>query len=406
MLPLWGNMLKSAKNILSFQRSPNFVTIFWFLVPFVAVLLEIGRGDSHINNFLIYKNVFWHTLHQQNLYSFYPAEYMDKNHYGPLFSILIAPFALLPNFIGATLWAMLNVWVLFYAVHKLPVSIWGKNIILLICLIETLTAVQNLQFNPMLCSWILLTYVCIKEDKLGLAAMLIVAGTFIKLYGIVGIPFIFFTKDYRKLIAYLILWAIIFFCLPMFISSPEFVTQSYFDWYQSLLEKNIENISSYQSSGMTDISAMGFVKRVTGFYKLPNFYFTIPAGILMLLPLYRFSKWKDIKFQLSYLAQLLIGLVIFSTSAESPTYVIAVTGFGIWYVLNAPKPAKWMYILLMFVLVLTVFSPTDLFPRYLREEFVVKYSLKALPCFIAWLTISFHLLFAKFEQNQPNVHQP
>lgn len=397
-------MLKSTKNIFSFQRSPNFVTLFWFLVPFVAVLLEINRGDSYINNYLIYKNVFWHTFHQQNLYSFYPAEYSDKNHYGPLFSIIIAPFALLPNFIGATLWAMLNVWVLFYAVHKLPVSQWGKNIILLISLIETLTAVQNLQFNPMLCSWMILTYVFIKEDKLSLAAMLIIAGTFVKLYGIVGIPFIFFTKDYKKLIGFLILWTVLFFVLPMFISSPEFVTKSYIDWYQCLLEKNIENISSYQSSGMTDISVMGFVKRVSGFYNLPNFYFTIPGGILMLLPLYRFSNWTQIKFQLSYLAQLLIGLVIFSTSAESPTYVIAVTGFGIWYVLYAPKPAKLKYILLMFVLVLTVFSPTDLFPTYLREEFVVKYSLKALPCFIAWLTISFHLLFAKFDQNHPNAY--
>jgi hypothetical protein len=398
-------MLSSVKKILDLGRKPNFVVILWFLVPFVAVLLEINRGDAYINNYLIYKNVFWHTFHQQNLYSLYPAEYMDKNHYGPLFSILIAPFAFLPNFMGATLWALLNVWILFYAIQKLPVSNWGKNIILLIGLIETLTAIQNLQFNPMLCSWILLTYVFIKEGKVGLAAMLIVAGTFIKLYGIVGIPFIFFSKDYKKLIGYLLLWAFIFFCLPMFISSPEFVSKSYFDWYQVLLEKNLENISSYQNTKMTDISAMGFVKRVSGYYSLPNFYFTLPASILMFLPLYRFSKWNELKFQLTYLAQVLIGLVIFSTSAESPTYVIAVVGFGIWYVLFAPKPSKWMYFLLLFVLVLTVFSPTDLFPRYLREEFVIKYALKALPCFIAWLVISFQLLFANFEQNGPHANQ-
>lgn len=402
---LLDNILSSVKKILDLGRKPNFVVILWFLVPFVAVLLEINRGDAYINNYLIYKNVFWHTFHQQNLYSLYPAEYMDKNHYGPLFSILIAPFAFLPNFMGATLWAMLNVWILFYAVQKLPVSSWGKNIILLIGLIETLTAIQNLQFNPMLCSWILLTYVFIKEGKVGLAAMLIVAGTFIKLYGIVGIPFIFFSKDYKKLIGYLLLWIFIFFCLPMFISSPEFVSKSYFDWYQVLLEKNLENISSYQNTKMTDISAMGFVKRVSGYYSLPNFYFTLPASILMFLPLYRFSKWKEVKFQLTYLAQVLIGLVIFSTSAESPTYVIAVVGFGIWYVLFAPKPSKWMYFLLLFVLVLTVFSPTDLFPRYVREEFVIKYALKALPCFIAWLVISFQLLFANFEQNGPNANQ-
>jgi len=399
-------MQKQIKNILDFSNKPNFVTILWFLVPIIAVILLISGGDSEINNYLIFKNVFWHTVHQQNLYSAYPEAYFDKNHYGPLFSILIAPFAVLPNFIGATLWALLNIWILFYAIHKLPVSHWGKNIILLICLIETLTSIQNLQFNPMLCSWIILTYVFIKEGKLGLAAMLIVAGTFVKLYGIVGIPFIFFTKDYKKIFGYLVLWAILFFCLPMFISNPEFVVQSYFDWYQSLLNKNIENITSYQSGGMQDISVMGFVKRLSGFYNIPTMYFTVPAGILMLLPICRYSKWNLVKFQLTYLAQLLIGLVIFSTSAESPTYVIAVIGFGIWYVLSAPKPKKWMYVLLLFVLILTVFSPTDLFPKFLRDQYVVKYSLKAVPCFLSWLIISIQLIFAKFDQNSSDENHP
>lgn len=390
------------KKVFDFNLKPNFVTIAWFLVPFVALLVEIGRGDSYINNYLIFKHVFWHTLHQQNLYELYPTEYFDKNHYGPLFSIIIAPFAILPNWLGATLWGMTNIGLLFYAVNKLPVSAWGKNIILLISLIETLTSIQNLQFNPMLTSWIILTYVSIKNGKNGLAAMLIVAGTMIKLYGIVGIPFIFLSKDYKQIIGYLILWGIILFCLPMFISSPEYQIQSYLDWYHCLVEKNIENISSYQSGGMTDISAMGFVKRITGYYSIQNFYFTLPAGILMLLPLYRFSKLGEIKYQLTYLAQVLIGLVIFSTSAESPTYVIAVIGFGIWYVIYAPRPPKWLYLLLIFLLIFTVFSPTDLFPSYLRDKFVVKYSLKALPCLVAWLIISFNLLLGNFAKTTQN----
>jgi hypothetical protein len=149
---------------------------------------------------------------------------------------------------------------------------------------------------------------------------------------------------------------------------------------------------------MQDISVMGFFKRITGYHNLANFYFVIPAGILMLLPLYRFSKWGNTNFQLSYLAQLLIGLVIFSTSAESPTYVIAVVGFGIWYVLHAPKPAFYLYLLLVLVLVLTVFSPTDLFPEVF-QAIVVKFALKALPCFLAWLFISYNLLFNSFDNN-------
>jgi hypothetical protein len=364
------------------------------LVPFFAALLLLVKGNSHINNYLIFKNVFWHTVNQQNLYSFYFTEYADKNHYGPFFSLIIAPFAVLPNFIGATLWAMANALILFYAVHKLPLTHWAKNVILLISLIECLTSIQNLQFNPMLCSWIILTYVFIKEGKLGLAAFLIVAGTFVKLYGLVGLPFIFFTKEYKKVISYLILWAILLFCLPMLISSPEFVLKSYVDWYHVLIEKNIENVSAYQNMGMTDISAMGFVKRVSGWYDVSNFYFILPAGICMLLPLVRSSKWNEASFQLSYLAQALIGVVIFSTSAESPTYVIAVVGFAIWYAIRGEQQNKARVYLLFFVLLLTVFSPTDLFPSYLRKEYVVRYSLKALPCFIAWLMITHQLLFS------------
>jgi len=387
----------SAK-IFDINKKPNFITVLWFLVPFIALMIEAQKENIFINNYLIYKNVFWHTLHQEHLYSLYPNEYFDKNHYGPLFSILIAPFAILPNYIGLILWGMVNVSILFYAVGKLPISFWGKNIILLLSLIETLTSTQNLQFNPMLCSWIILSYVAIKNNQLSLAALLIVAGTFIKLYGVVGLPFIFFTKDYKKLIGYLILWAIILFCLPMFISSPEFVYQSYIDWFHVLVEKNTENFNSYLNGNMQDISVMGFFKRTTGYYHLANFYFIIPAGILMLLPLYRFSKWGNTNFQLTYLAQLLIGVVIFSTSAESPTYVISVVGFGIWYVLHAPKPTITMYLLLILLLILTIFSPTDLFPNVL-QNIVVKFALKVLPCFLAWLYITKNLLFNQFDNN-------
>ena len=387
----------SAK-IFDINKKPNFITVLWFLVPFIALMIEAQKENIFINNYLIYKNVFWHTLHQEHLYSLYPNEYFDKNHYGPLFSILIAPFAILPNYIGLILWGMVNVSILFYAVGKLPISFWGKNIILLLSLIETLTSTQNLQFNPMLCSWIILSYVAIKNNQLSLAALLIVAGTFIKLYGVVGLPFIFFTKDYKKLIGYLILWAIILFCLPMFISSPEFVYQSYIDWFHVLVEKNTENLNSYLNGNMQDISVMGFFKRTTGYYHLANFYFIIPAGILMLLPLYRFSKWGNTNFQLTYLAQLLIGVVIFSTSAESPTYVISVVGFVIWYVLHAPKPPITMYLLLILLLILTIFSPTDLFPNVL-QNIVVKFALKVLPCFLAWLYITKNLLFNQFDNN-------
>jgi hypothetical protein len=194
------------------------------------------------------------------------------------------------------------------------------------------------------------------------------------------------------------LWGIILFCLPMLISSPEFIYQSYIDWFHVLVEKNSENINAHLNESMQDISVMGFFKRISGYHHLASFYFIIPAFIVMILPLYRFSKLRNYKYQFNYLSQLLIGLVIFSTSAESPTYVIAVVGFSIWYVTHEPKPPLHLYLLLILVLVLTVFSPTDLFPEIL-QAIVVKFALKSLPCFLAWLYISYNLLFNSFDDN-------
>ena len=71
--------------------------------------------------------------------------------------------------------------------------------------------------------------------------------------------------------------------------------------------------------------------------------------------------------------------------AESPTYIIAMTGFGIWFVNRAMNAAN--IALLVFVIILTSLSPSDLFPRSLRENFFMPYRIKALPILIAWIMI-------------------
>jgi hypothetical protein len=123
----------------------------------------------------------------------------------------------------------------------------------------------------------------------------------------------------------------------------------------------------------------------------------MPAGILMLLPLLRFSLWGNPLYRLNYLALLLIGLVIFSSSAESPTFVIAVVGYLIWHVQQPYKDTFPYKVLLVLMLLLTIFSPTDLFPRFIREQYILRYSLKALPCFVAWLAVVYTLLFSQFK---------
>lgn len=370
--------------------------LLWFLLAAVAAIAEIGRGPGDINNFLIFRNVFWHTLHEQNLYLPYPQDYFDTNHYGPVFSILIAPFALLPVAIGCFLWCIFNVWVLYYAIRQLPLSLNQRNGILLISVIEMMTSVHNVQFNPMLTGWIMLSFLLTEKKQMVWATFFIAAGLYVKLYGVIGLAFFWFTDQKLKFSLWFIFWLVVLFCLPMLISSPSFIVQSYADWYHSLVNKHATNIDISVGSGMQDISFAGMIRRIFQIIALPGYAVIAPAAIFYILPLFRSSQYRSLYFKLSYLAFALIGVVVFSSSAESPTYVLAVTGIAIWFVLQQGPKSFLAIVLLILTFVLTILSPTDLVPRFLKDQFIIKYSLKALPGFLVWCVLAFQLLKKDF----------
>lgn len=372
--------------------------ILWFSLAALAAILELSRGLGDINNYLIYEGVFRHLHDQQKLYLEYPKEYFDANHYGPVFSLIIAPFTFLPVQLGCFLWCLTNAFVLFYAIRQLPLSNSQRNIILLIGMIEMMTSIHSVQFNPMLTGWVVLSFISVEKRQPILATLYIALGMYIKLYGIIGLAFFFFSKDQLRFVLSFAFWVLCLFFLPMLISSPGFVLQSYLDWYHSLVDKNISNVTALaMGGGMQDISLMGMARRISNNSQLSNFWAIIPAGILYIIPFFRKSQFSSLAFRLYYLALALIGVVIFSSSAESPTYVIAVTGVAIWFIIERqinPQLAKYLLIL---TFLLTILSPTDLVPRYIKQEWIIRYSLKALPCSIIWVLLIFRLLFTRFD---------
>ena len=385
------------KQIKIYKYSFSFPTILWFLLATIAVTLELSRGLDSVNNYLIYKGVFEHTLQQKLLYIQYPAEYDDANHYGPLFSMVIAPFAFLNNYVGCFLWSIANAAFLYFAIKNLPITNHQKNVILLITAVEMMTSTHSVQFNPMLTSWILLAFILIEKEQDIWATLFIVAGFYVKLYGIIGLAFFFFSKHKIKFIISFVTWLIVLFCLPMLISSPRFIIQSYQHWIESLVAKNVQNTDSSIAMNLQDLSVLGMIRRLFKIENLHNYFITMPAAIMLLLPYIRVQQFKHLYYRLSYLALLLISVVIFSTSAESPTYVIAVTGVALWFIVQKVPTAKWVYALLIFAMIVTTFSVTDLFPHYLRVTFFIAYALKALPCFCVWLVLLYQLLFNKYE---------
>lgn len=380
--------------IIKLVNHKNFIMFLWVLLALVISFKHAFQPIS--NNYLIFKYVFLHANEQLNLYIPYP-EYGDTNHYGPFFSIVIAPFAVLPDYFGMLFWQLANVLFLYYAIKQLPLQKTRITAIYLIITHELLTAMFSLQFNISITAIIILAYVFIKKEKNFWAAFVILFGTFVKLYGIVGLAFFFFAKDKFKFIAYCIFWGIVFLVLPMLFFSPHYILQCYHDWYISLSEKELLNASL---TSRQDISIMGMTRRIIGDASIPNYPFLIIGIILFCIPYLRLKEYSSEVFKLTYLASTLIFTVIFSNSSESPTYIIAFAGVAIWFMIQDRPVNPWYIALLIFAIVLTSLSPSDLIPKYLKQNYIIPYNLKALPCILIWIVISYQLTFKKFSLTQ------
>jgi len=383
------------EKFLKILLNPKYIFGVYIIVAIATALSKFSRGYQAINNYLIFKGVFFNTLDQKNLYLQYPEQYSDMNHYGIFFSLLIAPFAVMPDWMGIALWNVANTAIFLYAIHKLPFSDPKKALFALLCLQEYITAAVSLQFNVALVGLLMLSAIYIYERKEVQSATAIVIGIFVKLYGIVGLSQFFFIKNKVKFILAGMAVAVLCLCIPMIYSSPQFVIQSYSDWATSLISKNNDN---QVLGNMQDISLMGFVRRILGDASISNLTFLAFGVPLFALPYIRIKQYKNYAFQLMILASTLLFLVLFSSGSESPTYIIAVAGVMIWFTLQKEK-TPLVIGLLLFVIILTCFSPSDLFPKFIKQNYIIKYSLKAVPCIVVWLRVIYELMTKDFDKD-------
>ena len=378
----------------------RFITILWFALALATVVQNVWIAGK-FNNYLIFDGVFWHTIKQLPLYLPYPDEYFDTNHYGIFFSAVIAPFALLPKWIGCTLWIMANAAFLYWAIRQLPLSKKAIIAVLLIAAHDMYTAAAMQQFNISVIALLVGAFVFIERRQSHWATLLIVIGTLTKLYGIVGLAFFFFAKDKWRFIWSGLFWLIVLFCLPMLYSSPDYVVSQYFDWYASLAEKNVSNLNT-TIYNLQNLSLLGFLQR-TGIYNNNSIVILLGLG-LFALPYLRIQQYKNLNFRLLLLASVSIFLCLFSTGTENSTYIVAYVGVGIWFMVSELHPK--LKITLLVLAMLGSLSPTDLF-KPLKEPYIIRYSLRAVPVTLVWLAIVYEMLFIqvrdkKDENNRNN----
>ena len=378
-------MIERCKEILAKPFLRDFRTLagLWLLLGVVAAVMKL---PSH-NNFLVFRGSFWHAWHGLPLYAAYPQEHWDINHYGPLFSLVIAPFAVVPEWLGLVMWCVALSMFLYVAIRRSLLTTGQQLFVLWFCAHELLTALYMQQFNVAIAAIIVLAFFLIEKERDTEAAFFIVLGTLVKLYGVVGLAFFFFSKHKVRFVVALALWGAVMFVAPMVLSSPEYVVSQYEAWMTDLVTKNGENAESL----MQNISLLGMVHRVTGL-QFSDLWLIVPGLVLFALPYLRLSQYGNKGFRQTLLASVLMFTVLFSTGSESSGYIIALVGVVIWYTAAPWQRGRWDVALMVFVFVLTSLSPSDLFPAYLRREWVQPYALKALPVSVVWLRLCWEML--------------
>jgi hypothetical protein len=341
-----------------------------------------GRLYTEYNNYVIFKHSFFHLVDGKNLYEVYPDEHWDLFKYSPAFSPFFSVFAYFPDYIGLTLWSLLNALIVFFAISRLPgFTIKQKNWMLLYCIIELLGSLQNTQSNGLMAGLIILSFVFLEKSNYFLAAFCVVFSIYIKIFGAVAFAMFLLYPNKLKLAAYTLFWMLFMAAIPALVTGFTQLGILYKYWFALLREDHLAS----QGLGLVGIINSWFHVSVS------KNMVVLVGMVLFCIPLARVSQYKNFQFRVLLLASVLLWTIVFNHKAESPTFIISMCGMAIWYCCKDRGRLDTVLAILAFVF--TTLSVSDLFPRTLKEEFIRPYSIKGLMSVVIWAKIIYEMVF-------------
>jgi hypothetical protein len=345
--------------------------------------LFVGKSYYDYNNYVIFRQSYPHLRHGQNLYALYPDEQYDLYKYSPTFALWMAPFSKLPDYLGLTLWSLINALALLFAIRMLPFTQNVRGLLCWFVAVEMLTALQNAQSNALMAGIMIAAFCCLHNGKVQWATLWLVLATFIKVYGAIGFCLFLFYPGKLRFVLFAALWTVLFFAMPLVATPLHTLLWQYNNWLVML---------AADQAGSYGLSVWGWLHAWFGIQHGKSIV-TIIGIVLFLLPLTRIKMYSNIAFRLLMLASMLIWVIIFNHKAESPTFVIAVAGVGIWY-FTRPY-ALWRAILLWSVFLFTTLSVSDVFPPGIKNAFFLPYAIKVVPCILVWVVLVVQLFTLK-----------
>jgi hypothetical protein len=340
----------------------------------LTVRSPIGGVYAHYNNYAIFRQAFVHLLDGRNLYGFFPAEHFDNFLYSPTFAALMAPFAVLPVWPGLLAWDLFNAAVLVAGVRSLPgLDARSRSLFVWFILLELIGALQHSQTNPMVVGLLLLSFSSCERERPWPAALFLALAGSVKIFPLVaGLAFLLYPQRVRLVLG-TAAWVVVLAALPLLFVSPAELAWQYGNWW-------VLHTTSNHAAGL-GMSAAGILH--SWFHvDPPRGVLLAIAGAIAALPLTNVGARERLPFRAAFFGSMLMWMIAFNHLAESPTFVIAMAGIGLWYFYQE-RTGLHLTLLWMALLLVSV-SYSDLVSRAFRERFIHPYSMKALPVVVIW----------------------
>jgi hypothetical protein len=354
----------------------------WVLALYAATAVFVTWQElyiDHINNWRMARWSFYQLLHGGNLYAPAPGQFYDLYQYSPTFALLVAPFALPPMALGLLLFNAFNIAAFYYAVRRLLPGRQGL-IALLILYFEVLRSSQNTEINTLVVGLIVLAFLWLERDRTGRAAAAIALGASIKIFplaaGALALP-----HRWRWRFGVALAAALAVAVLAPLLATPAATLLQQYRWWFAL--------EGHYSATLRIESLMALLNLIVpGAW--PNWPVQLAGTALLLLPYaVRRDDWGDAGFRRAMLCFLLLYVILFNHQAESPTFIIAMTGVVVWYLTG---PRRWYHHALMASSWVLVSLFSEILPASVLNVCCRPYHYKTIPIFLVWLVMLWELL--------------
>jgi hypothetical protein len=341
-----------------------------------AIGASVSPALKHVNNFEIFRSAWSHFAAGQDLYAA-SRTYFDLFKYTPSAALLFFPFAVLPFTVGLLLWNGMNAATLYWSLGRL-LAPREAMIVRAIVLPEMFGSLQSAQSNALVAALIILTFTELERRHDVRAAFAVSIGTVIKIFPLAAVSFGLLRPERRRFAMWCAIVGVALLVAPMAFNGPSWLSHQYDDW---LFVQRVD-------SGDPGFSVMALVRLWLG-VNWPLWPQQLVGVVALLAPIAPIDERLAVsEWRLRYVASVLIFCVIFNHQSEGPSFVIAMAGVGIWFVLVRRSWQRWL--VLAFVLVFTVLANTSLMPRPIHAE-LLHIRFKTVPVLVVWIILQFEL---------------